>query len=104
MRLALLAAGVIIMLGGCANFLVASGPAADRWAALEKARAAKQYAAASGQGQICKTMPVMGSNMPQKVCSTQEEWDEFDRQTRESVEAFDKDRRQGTTQGSFENQ
>ena len=104
MRFTIVAAvGVMIMLGGCANFLVASGSAADRWATLEKARAAKQYAAASGEAQVCKTMPVMGSNMPQKVCSTQEEWDEFDRQTGASVEAFDKDRRQGNTQGAFEN-
>jgi hypothetical protein len=96
-------AGVVTALGGCANFLVPSGPAAERWDALEKARAAKQYAVVSGEEPICKNMPVMGSNIPQKVCSTPAEWDEFDRQARESVDVFDKDRKQGNTQGIFEN-
>lgn len=103
MRTAAIAIVGVVMMGGCANFLVPSGSAADRWATLEKARAAKQHAAASDEGQICKNMPVMGSNMPRKVCSTQEEWDKFERQTRESVEAYDRDRKQGNTQGSFEN-
>jgi hypothetical protein len=58
---------------------------------------------ADNSDKICKRMPVMGSNFPKTVCSTAEEWAEFDRETRESVDAFDKDRRQGTTQGSFEN-
>jgi hypothetical protein len=58
---------------------------------------------AADSGKICKRVPVMGSNFPTTVCSTAEEWAQFDRQTRESVDAYDKDRKQGNTQGAFEN-
>ncbi len=58
---------------------------------------------ADNSSKICKRMPVMGSNFPKTVCSTAEEWAEFERETRESVDAYDKDRKPGNTQGSFEN-
>jgi hypothetical protein len=48
-------------------------------------------------------MPVMGSNFPKRVCSTQAEWDKFNDETYKSVEDFDRDRKSGITQGSFEN-
>jgi hypothetical protein len=93
----------IVMLSGCSSLMTASGSAAKRWAALDEARAAKANAA-TGSGKICKDVKVMGSNFPQKVCSTQEEWDVFDKQTRESVDVYDQQRKQGNTQGAFENQ
>lgn len=99
--IALLAVGAgTATLGGCSNFLTASGSAATRWAALEKSRAAK--AAGGDAGKICKTMPVMGSNFPQKVCSAQAEWDAFDDETRQSVDDFDNQRRSGNTDSAFE--
>ncbi len=58
---------------------------------------------ADNSDKICKRMPVMGSNFPKTVCSTAEEWAAFDAATRESVDAYDKDRKSGNTQGSFEN-
>jgi hypothetical protein len=45
----------------------------------------------------------MGSNFPQKVCSTQAEWDAFDKQAHESVDSYDQQRKAGNTQGAFEN-
>lgn len=54
-------------------------------------------AADSGEKKICKSMPVMGSNFPKRVCSTQAEWDRFNEETYKSVEDFDRDRRSGNT-------
>jgi hypothetical protein len=86
MRFAIVAVVGAMITGGCATLLTPSGSAADRWATLEKARAAKQHAALSGEELICKSMPVLGSNMPQKVCSSQEEWDRFDKAGQEGLE------------------
>lgn len=61
-------------------------------------------ASADNSDKICKRMAVMGSNFPKTVCSTAEEWAAFDKTTRESVDAYDKDRKAGNTQGAFENQ
>ena len=58
----------------------------------------------TSEKKICKRMPVMGSNFPKTVCSTAAEWAAMDEATRASVDAYDKDRKQGNTQGSFENQ
>lgn len=91
-----------VLLGGCASLLTASGSAADRWERLEKSRAAKQVADAGGDRQICKSMTVMGSNFPQRVCSTQAEWDAFNEQVRQSADDFDAQRRAGNTQGEYE--
>ena len=100
MRLAVSMVLAGFLLGGCAGFLTPSGGAATRWAALEKSRAAK----ASGveESQICKTMSVMGSNFPQRVCSTQAEWDQFDAEQRQVADEFDRQRRAGNTGGMFE--
>ena len=54
-------------------------------------------AAEAGEKKICKSMPVMGSNFPKRVCSTQAEWDKFKEDTYKSVEDFDRDRRSGNT-------
>jgi hypothetical protein len=61
-------------------------------------------AADTGEKKICKSMPVMGSNFPKRVCSTAEEWKKFEEETYKSVEAFDRDRKTGNTQGTFEGQ
>lgn len=90
----------VFLLSGCGGFLTPSGGAATRWAALEKSRAAKANGAEAGK--ICKTMSVMGSNFPQKVCSTQAEWDAFNEQQRKTVDEFDAGRRAGNTDNPFE--
>lgn len=100
MRYLVVAISGVVMLSGCASLLTPSGSAATRWAALEKSRAAK--AAGVESTQICKTMSVMGSNFPQKVCSTQDEWDQFNAEQRQSVDLFDSARRAGNTDGAFE--
>lgn len=60
-------------------------------------------AADTGEKKICKSMPVMGSNFPERVCSTQAEWDAFNKKGQESVDSFDNDRRSGNTQTRGEN-
>lgn len=100
MRLAAALLSAIAMLSGCASLLTPSGSAAARWERLEKQRAAKAAGVASNQ--ICKTMSVMGSNFPQKVCSTREEWDQFDAEQRRTAEEFDRNRRSGNTDSGFE--
>jgi hypothetical protein len=74
-------------------------------ASCQSAPATESGAAASADNsdKICKRMPVMGSNFPKTVCSSAEEWAAFEEQTRESVDAYDKDRKSGNTQGAFEN-
>ena len=47
-------------------------------------------------------MTVMGSNFPQKVCSTAEEWEAFDEQQLKTAEEFDRQRRAGNTDSAFE--
>jgi hypothetical protein len=46
----------------------------------------------TGEKKICKRTPVMGSNMPQRVCSTQAEWDVYDKAGQKTVEDFDRSR------------
>lgn len=99
MRIVAAALVGVMFLGGC-GLLKPSGSAATRWANLEKARAAK--AAGTDANKICKTMSVMGSNFPQKVCSTAEEWDQFDEQQRAAADELDRQRRAGNTGSSFE--
>lgn len=100
MRLVAAAVLGVVVLGGCASLLTPSGSAATRWAALEKSRAAK--AAGTDAGKICKTMSVMGSNFPQKVCSTPEEWKQFDDEQRAAADELDRQRRAGNTDSAFE--
>lgn len=100
MRLIAAALAGVLFLGGCASLLTPSGSAATRWAALEKSRAAK--AAGTEQTKICKNMTVMGSNFPQKVCSTAEEWDAFNAKQLETADEFDRQRRAGATDSAFE--
>jgi len=90
----------VVVLSGCTSLLTPSGNAAARWAALENSRAAK--AAGVESNKICKTMPVMGSNFPQKVCSTQDEWDQFNAEQRQTADDFDRARRTGNTDSAFE--
>jgi hypothetical protein len=101
-RMRQIALGVvgIALLGACSSLMTPSGSAATRWAKLEKSRADK--ASGANVGKICKTMTQTGSNFPQKVCSTQAEWDEFDKQARRSAEDFDAVRRSGITGTPFE--
>lgn len=100
MRLIAAALAGVLFLGGCASLLTPSGSAATRWDALEKSRAAK--AAGTEQAKICKNMTVMGSNFPQKVCSTAEEWDAFNAKQLETADEFDRQRRAGNTDSAFE--
>lgn len=100
MRLGVIAVLGVVMLGGCATLLTPSGSAAARWAALDKSRAAE--AAGVQEEQICKRMSVIGSNLPQKVCSTKAEWDEFDRQQQAQSDDFNRARLLGDTGSTFE--
>jgi hypothetical protein len=107
MRLVALAATVVgfALLGGCGGFLNASGGAATRWAAIEDAREAKAIAAAdptASVGKICKSMTATGTIMPQRVCSTQAEWDAFDAETGKSADIFNQLRNSGTVEPATE--
>jgi hypothetical protein len=83
-----------ISLCGC-HFLTPSGGAAERWANIENARAAKANPKAD---RICKSMTPIGSIMPQRVCSTQAEWDAFDAETGKTADTFNDLRRSGATE------
>ena len=100
MRLVVTILASSLVLSGCTSLLTPSGSAATRWAKLEKQREAR--AAGTDVNQICKTMTVMGSNFPQKVCSTQEEWDQFDEDQLKKVEDVTAARRAGNTDAGFE--
>jgi hypothetical protein len=69
-----------------------------------KPEATAVAAADAGERKICKSMPVMGSNFPKRVCSTAAEWKKFEEDTYKSVEDFERDRKTGNTQGTFEGQ
>lgn len=43
-------------------------------------------AVSADASQICKRVTATGSNMPQRVCRTAEEWKDFERAGREGVE------------------
>jgi len=91
----------VMALSGCTTLLTPSGSAAARWDRLEKSRAEAAKGPA-GERKVCKSMMTMGSNFPQKVCSTQAEWDAFDEQARQSADEFDAGRRAGNTDSAFE--
>ena len=93
MRYFAVALSGVFMLSGCASLLTPSGSAATRWANLEESRAAK--AAGMESNQICKTLNVTGSNFPQQVCSTQDDWDQFNAEQRQAVDELDRARRAG---------
>jgi len=94
MRIAFIAIALAapLLLSGCSNFLNPGGAAAARWTALEKTRAAR-VAGLTDADRICKVMPVTGSNMPKKICSTQAEWETAERQQRDAAEQFNADLR-----------
>ncbi len=92
---------IAVIVGACATPNLASSSAP----ANETAKVGVQLASTeAGEKKICRSMPVMGSNFPKRVCSTQAEWEAFDERSRESVDAYDKDRKAGNTQGGFESQ
>lgn len=76
------------------GFMNAGGSAASRWARLEEARLAKANPSPDG-AQICRTMRATGTNVPQRVCSTQAEWDATDAQNRADAENFSREMRSG---------
>jgi len=100
MRYIVVAIAGVFTLSACASLLTPSGSAAARWERLEQARA--QKAAGADPNKICKTLSVMGSNFPQRVCSTQAEWDAFNEQQRQTADEFDTGRRSGSTGSAFE--
>ncbi len=89
-----------VSLTGCTTLITPSGSAATRWAALDKSRAAKARGLADTR--ICKSMKTTGSNFPQKVCSTQAQWDAFAEEARKSAEEFGTGRRAGNLGDRFE--
>jgi hypothetical protein len=48
--------------------------------------------AAAQSDKVCKRMVATGSNMPQNVCHTKEEWAAMDKQGRQDVEDFERAR------------
>jgi hypothetical protein len=55
---------------------------------------------AATQGErICKRMTATGSNMPQSVCHTKEEWAAMEKQGRQGVEDFDRARSEANPVG-----
>jgi hypothetical protein len=109
MRLVMFAAALagLVSLSAC-NFLTPSGAAAATWERLEAGRAAKLAEKTNppppGAKKICKSIVPIGSIMPQKVCSTESEWAEFDAETGKTVDTFNQLRRSGAlapaTEGS----
>lgn len=86
-----------LALGACGGFMTAGGAAAKRWAALEKARIAKANADPNDP-QVCRTTTVTGSVVPQRICSTQAEWDATDAMARADAEAFNREMRSGNAE------
>ena len=73
-----------------------STPPATPVAAARPADPAVQTASAtSPEKKICKSMPVTGSMNPKRVCSTQAEWDAFDKTAKEVSDKYDEQRKQG---------
>jgi hypothetical protein len=101
MRAVVLVVLSLPLLASCASLLTPNGSAATRWARLERERAYKANPAAA-QDKICKNVHVMGSNFPQKICSTKEEWDRFNEEQLKTAEEFDRERRSGNTDSAFE--
>ena len=99
MRILPIAAAVAatLALGGCGGFVTAGGAAAKRWAALEKARVARANADPSVP-QVCRAVTVTGSVVPQRICSTQAEWDATDAMARADAEAFNREMRSGNAE------
>ena len=93
--LAVMLTGVFAM-GGC-SFLNAGGAAKTRWANIEKQRAMKANPELAGQ-QICKSVPITGSNLPQRVCSTQAEWDAAEQLALQDAENFNRQMRDGNAE------
>jgi hypothetical protein len=60
---------------------------------------AKTAATTADEGKVCKRMVATGSNMPQKVCYTPEEWAAIEKQGRQGVEDMDRARGQLGTAG-----
>ena len=78
----------LLMLGGCGHFLE---PSAHHVSYLEQM---KQLAvSAHDKNKVCKRMTVTGSNMPQRVCSTPEEWAAYDKKNLEDSAVIDQERR-----------
>jgi hypothetical protein len=99
MRLVVVVAAVagLVSLAGC-NFLNASGSAAARRERLEAARAARANPQTADAKKVCKSITPIGSIMPQKVCSTEEEWAAFDDETGKTADSFNQLRRSGSLQ------
>ena len=96
-KLTIMLAGAVSA-SGC-GILNASGSAATRWAAIDRARAEKANPSMSADAaKICKTMPVTGSTLPKRVCSTQAEWDAADAQNRAAAEDFNREMRSGNAE------
>lgn len=52
------------------------------------------------EGQVCRTERPTGSNMPQRICATEQEWAEFDAEAERRAEELMKN--VGDTNRSFE--
>jgi hypothetical protein len=83
MRFVAVAMVAVLLSSGCANLLTPSTNAAARWAAQAKAREAREggrlkLVSNPNDKKLCKEMPVIGSNMRKRVCSSESEWESYD--------------------------
>lgn len=74
---------VAALLSACATAPTADGPA--------------QAAAAGDMKPICKRMQVVGSNLPQSICHSAEEWAAIEKQDRANIEEFDRARSEASS-------
>lgn len=84
MRIAFAATFAVIVLTACA-----SAPATE---------GAAQVASAEGD-KICRREAAMGSNMPQRVCKTREEWNAMSKQDEAGVDDFKRVQSEAGTPG-----
>jgi len=85
-------ASAALVMAGCTS----TPPAApNESAAAPAAAAATQTAQASADPskKVCRRMMQTGSLQPTRVCSTPEQWAEFDKRSKEGAERFDEQRR-----------
>lgn len=71
--------------------VVLAAAAADPAATAAKAEPAKAKAA-DKDGMVCKKEPVLGSRMKQRICMTQQQWDQRKNDARDDLDAAQRNR------------
>jgi hypothetical protein len=79
-----------ILFGVAALAFVAACAGAPETPAVSLAPGAPKSDKTAETGKTCRRVAVIGSNMTQKVCSTANEWADYDSRGRESVQDFER--------------